>query len=969
MLPDEKFTLSENHQANKVGEKPTSHAETSKRILQYTAFSSIVLAFITLLVGILYNEYSVFVSAGLLMVSGLQGIIAQRIRLRVSDNLKAFIQITLLFTGLVLLSIRVLDIYTPISVFIIGFTLLVSSAVFTGIWSTIVLILGILQAVLAALVSLVFGTRMLSVTWMLIVMWIVAAIVLVLYSYLLRTNRLQVNLRIKLTLQFLSIALIPLIIISIIQVNFLQEAVQTQANTALYLAAEQVAKQLDNFVETNLTDVETQASLSVFREFLNAATLGSTQGTEQEASLLSVLATLRTGTGEYLPSYQILNPLGYVVYDTNPTEVGKRMHREIYFLTPRSTDSTSFTPVSFNEETGDSYIYFSAPVKNERLVSIGVLTIRYDAMILQSILEQYTGSVGNRTYPILLDENFIRLADTITPNNIHKSIVPLQETTITTLQEDKFLPNVSSENLSTNLPEFFAALQNYEQQPYFVTEIHPDSDEHLEAGAITRLSTLPWYVVFVENQAQILQVRDEQLRVAITIVSVIAGIVGVIGALVSAFISQPITQLTSVAQRVASGDLQAKAEIKSRDEIEILGSAFNQMTDQLNDMILGLETRVEERTRQLAEQNVSLVTRSRQLQTVSDVARGIAQAQELEVLLNRVVTLISERFGFYHVGVFLLDEQKRNAVLRATNSEGGQRMLARRHQLQVGQVGIVGYVTQEGKPRIATDVGQDAVFFNNPDLPETRSEMALPLNVSGEIIGALDVQSTQTNAFSEEDIELFTTLADQVAIAIYNNRLLQNTQEALGEAQKVTRQYLDQQWEKETTQRPVQGFEYSSQGIRPISTDFSPEIQAALSNGEIVSLAAGSAESITKPTLVVPIKVRGETIGVIHLEEDAETRKGWSTDEIETVRSVADQIGLALENARLFGQTIRRAERERKVLEITSKIRSVTDPKAMMAIARAELQKALQTNDAKIQTEQQADSGETASENGTTPEA
>ena len=142
------------------------------------------------------------------------------------------------------------------------------------------------------------------------------------------------------------------------------------------------------------------------------------------------------------------------------------------------------------------------------------------------------------------------------------------------------------------------------------------------------------------------------------------------------------------------------------------------------------------------------------------MARATATNQNLETLLPNLVELISKQFDFYHVGIFLLDENKEFAELRAANSEGGKRMLEHQHKLGIGQSGIVGLVSATGKPRIALDVGADAAFFNNPDLPNTRSEMALPLLVSDDIIGVLDAQSTTANAFREDDVEVLSTLAD-----------------------------------------------------------------------------------------------------------------------------------------------------------------------------------------------------------------
>jgi GAF domain-containing protein len=347
---------------------------------------------------------------------------------------------------------------------------------------------------------------------------------------------------------------------------------------------------------------------------------------------------------------------------------------------------------------------------------------------------------------------------------------------------------------------------------------------------------------------------------------------------------------------------------------------------------------VRARTFELEIQNKSLRNRTQQIQTISEVARNIASAQDLEKLLSQVAQLVSDRFGFYHVGIFLVDEAKEYAELRATNSEGGKRMLARQHKLRVGQVGIVGYVTSTGKPRIALDVGEDSAHFKNPDLPLTRSEMALPLMGGGAVIGALDVQSERTNAFSQEDIELFSTLADQVAIAIINSRLYQETVQALEDSQQIHRQYLRQEWAKLTSELPIIGYDYTPKGMIPIYTGSVNDQDETLQPGKVI--AVNLVENDKQVSILkVPITLRGEVIGTIDLKD--ESGEEWDEGSIATAEAVADQISQALENARLFEQTQRRADRERKVLEITSRIRSTTDPEAMIKIATAELQNAL----------------------------
>jgi len=136
-------------------------------------------------------------------------------------------------------------------------------------------------------------------------------------------------------------------------------------------------------------------------------------------------------------------------------------------------------------------------------------------------------------------------------------------------------------------------------------------------------------------------------------------------------------------------------------------------------------------------------------------------------------------------------------------------MLARGHRLRVGETGIVGYVTSTGNARVALDTGSDAVFFNNPDLPHTRSEMALPFKVGPVVIGALDVQSKEPNAFAEEDISILSILSEQVGIAIQNSRQYEETRRALAESETLSRQFVRQGWQDFTKARNLAGIRHT----------------------------------------------------------------------------------------------------------------------------------------------------------------
>ena len=344
---------------------------------------------------------------------------------------------------------------------------------------------------------------------------------------------------------------------------------------------------------------------------------------------------------------------------------------------------------------------------------------------------------------------------------------------------------------------------------------------------------------------------------------------------------------------------------------------------ELDQLKKSLEERITERTAQLEK-------RAGQLEAISSVARSIASLQDVEELLPAITRLVSERFGYYHAGIFLVDEKRENAVLRAANSEGGRRMLARRHSLKLDANSIVGYTISRQEPRIALDVGADAVFFNNPDLPKTRSEMALPLQVGTQVIGALDVQSTSQNAFAKDDITILSTLADQVAIAIENARLFSESHMALDEAQNAFEKYVRQEWGKFGNQMKHTGFVYDGKRVTTLEESRQQEKRKNVLQTGRLSLEKKSS------AIAVPIKLRGQTIGMLDVRSKSGQRE-WTQDELTLLEAAAERAALALENARLLETSQRRAVRERTIGEIISKIGAVSHLDSIMQTTVEEL--------------------------------
>ncbi len=353
----------------------------------------------------------------------------------------------------------------------------------------------------------------------------------------------------------------------------------------------------------------------------------------------------------------------------------------------------------------------------------------------------------------------------------------------------------------------------------------------------------------------------------------------------------PLLELTDTVRRFARGDLRLRVPVRTNDEFGELARAFNDMAASIQDAQTTLEERVQARTRDLQR-------RLEQIRAAAEVGSRVTRIRDLDELLEQITHLISDRFGYYHAGVFLVDAEGEYAELRAANSEGGRQMLAAGHKLRVGEQGIVGFVTATGQPRIALDVGADAVHFDNPYLPETRSEMALPLRVGDRILGALDVQSKRPGAFTQEDVLVLQVMADQLAVAIDNAHLLEENRRALEQMRRAYALLSREGWEEFIRPRPVAGYRVDAQDrISPLPAD-QPD-------GETPA---------DERTLEVPIRLREQTVGVVRLHKPA--GETWTPADKALAQEFTERLSSAMESARLYSESLRRAQQ----LQIASEI-------------------------------------------------
>lgn len=434
----------------------------------------------------------------------------------------------------------------------------------------------------------------------------------------------------------------------------------------------------------------------------------------------------------------------------------------------------------------------------------------------------------------------------------------------------------------------------------------------------------------------------------------------------------PIQRLAEAAEQIGSrglrepgihaAEIPIQANILARnDEIGFLANTLTNLSAQVNESLETLEGRVAERTQQLEK-------RTLQIQTASEIASEITSAKDLDTLLQNAIDLISDRFGYYNVGIFLIDEIGENAQLKAASGDLGKLLLEKNIKLRVGQQGIIGYVTRFGQTRMVGDVRLDEMYQAEPILADTRSELVIPLMSGGQahstasraqagtaaqhmfaaaqaVIGALDVQSTQVNAFSEDDVTVLQILSDQLAVAIQNIRLVTQLQNTLQELNVLYQGRTREVWSRYAKQSAGLAYVYDGLEVRSAK-----QLPAESPGGDEVAPIQHQAleRRAGKDRILVPIQLRDQVIGVIGLESD-EANHHWSEDEIAIVQATAAQAALTVENARLLAESQRKAMREEMSGEITARIRSSLDMETVLHTAMNEIAQRLSISQIEIQ--------------------
>jgi len=392
------------------------------------------------------------------------------------------------------------------------------------------------------------------------------------------------------------------------------------------------------------------------------------------------------------------------------------------------------------------------------------------------------------------------------------------------------------------------------------------------------------------------------LQVQTILFSALALLLGVVYSYyVSKSVSDPVRELIDTFNKIEQGDLSARAPISATDELGIVTMQFNRMVFRLEALQTRLEQEVAERTKQLTASN--------------EVSRVASSSLDPDEMLTRVVNLFTEQFGYYFAAIYLLDPSEKWAELKEATGEAGKLLMQNHHRLEVSGKNVVGGAVREKSPRIHQNVSEEKQRYENPLLPYTRSEIALPLVVADRVLGALNVHSTKDSDFGSDILRTLQNMAGQVAIALENARLFQEAQQNIRELRAIQQQYLLTGWSGLTNQ---------------------PE--------ELEYGVGDELDGISKK-MDVSISLRDQILGQISLQSNEE----WTAEQKGLVDAVATQAAIALENARLVSETRQVALRERMLAEINSKIWSSATIDSVLQTAVKELGRRLDASRATIE--------------------
>ncbi|GAB4424608.1 MAG: hypothetical protein Kow0031_03700 [Anaerolineae bacterium] len=557
-------------------------------------------------------------------------------------------------------------------------------------------------------------------------------------------------------------------------------------------------------------------------------------------------------TGQYDELF-LLDSNGQVVVSTNLAQEGKIFKQEEFFKAGRS--GASLQPPQYSPALGEVSVIVARPINHPNGQNLGVVAGRANLDQLNEILVERSrfGETG---------ESYL-----VGPNNglLTESRFPGYS------PRETFVRSVAAESALRNNEDGAGLYLDYRGQPV--------------VGVYRWLPQLKAALIVEQNQSEAFRVLNTTLLVNLAI-AIGAVLIAVVAAfLVTRNITRPLAEMSRTSAQVAAGNLGLRVKTNRTDEIGELATSFNQMTDRLRDLIETLEQRVQQRTKAL--------------ETETELSTQVIAFTSIPAMLQFVVDRIQHEFGYYHTQIYLLDEESGDLELVAGYGDVGRQLKARNHRLKPG-VGMVGSAAANNRVVVSNNVGENPDFVHNLLLPDTQSELAVPLRRADRVLGVLDIHCARRDAFGQEDINLLQSLANTTAVALQNLRLIDESQRALREVERLNQRLTRESWQEFTRDYQAKGYHFrqGKTGTITAGSDvwLSPMKQAAKSRQLVKQSRPGNGEP-GQSELAIPLMLRDQVIGVLGVKREASPI--WAEEEVAAVEAVAEQVARALENARL----------------------------------------------------------------------